>query len=209
MSTPDRTPEQPEPDTRQGPQNQLVNEGWGTTAPGNPFTEGARTVPWFRRPGTLIGSATVAVVVIVGLVIALVVTMNDGSTETATPTTAPAVTTTVAPSQVNSDYTAETDAMFLGTVNPVLRLYASDDDLFIAGAAVCMIPTFGTSETGKLAIITTAQQIAKWKGLDIPTTEGSSVSMPQSLADDAAELVVAAEAAYCPGEVNDGSSDLL
>lgn len=29
MSTPDRTPEQPEPDTRQGPQNLLENEGWG------------------------------------------------------------------------------------------------------------------------------------------------------------------------------------
>lgn len=150
-----------------------------------------------------------AVAIIVGLVIALVVTMNDGSTEASSPATAPAVTTTVTPSQVDSDYTAETDAIFLGTVNPVLRLYASDDDLFIAAAAVCTIPTFGTSDTGKLALMTTAQQIAKWKGIDIPSTEGSTVSMPQSLADDAAELVVAVEAAYCPGEVNDGSSDLL
>ena len=29
MSTPDRTPEQPEPYTRQSPQSPLENEGWG------------------------------------------------------------------------------------------------------------------------------------------------------------------------------------
>lgn len=82
MSTPDRTPEQPEPYTPQGPQSPLENEGWGTSDPANPFTEETRTVPWFRRPATLIGGAAVAVVVIVGLVIALLVTGKDaGSTE--------------------------------------------------------------------------------------------------------------------------------
>lgn len=111
MSTPDRTAEQPEPYTRQSPQCLLENEGWGTTYPANPFTEETRTVPWFRRPATLIGGAAVAVVVIVGLVIALVVTMNDGSDERSSATTAPAVTTTVASSAVDSDYTAEMDAM--------------------------------------------------------------------------------------------------
>ncbi|MFZ2275137.1 hypothetical protein ACTXK0_07965 [Corynebacterium variabile] len=161
MSTPDRTPEQPEPYTPQGPQSPLENEGWGTTDPANPFTEETRTVPWFRRPATLIGGAAVAVVVIVGLVIALVVTMNDGSDERSSATTATAVTTTVASSAVDSDYTAETDAMYLGTVDPALSLLASDDDLFAAAAAVCLTPTLGTNETGESAVITAARQIAK------------------------------------------------
>lgn len=94
-------------------------------------------------------------------------------------------------------------------MDPVLRLLASDDDLFAAAAAVCLTPTLGTNETGESAVKTAARQIAKWKGLDTPTTERSTVSMPQSLADNAADLVVAAEAAYCPNEVNDGSSDLM
>ena len=213
MSTPDQASDQQEPEARPDPQQPLQREGWGM--PGheglpNPLPEDAAATRWFRRPAVVIGGAAVAVVVIVGLVIALVVTVNDGTDEASSATTAPAATTTAAPSVVDSiNYTEETDAMFLGSVDPVLRLYASDDDLFGVAAGVCMSSKFAAKEKGKLAVITAAKQIAKWKGTDIPTMEGSVVSMPQSLADDAAELVVGIEAAYCPGTVNDGSSELL
>ena len=209
MSTPDRTPEQQEPDTRQRPQNPLENEGWGTTDPANPFTEEVRTVPWFRRPAMLIGSAAVAVVV-VGLVIALVVTGKDAESTEAGSTSAMATTTPrETASVVDSTYPAATDSQFLASVDPLLRLYTDDDDLFTAAAVVCNTPKLTSKETGKFAIIVTAQQIAKWKGIEGPTEESSTFSMAQSLADDSAEFVLDAEAAYCPGEVNDGSSELM
>ena len=45
MSTPDRTPEQPEPDTRQGPQNLLENEGWGQRVTDVPDSVNCQVLP--------------------------------------------------------------------------------------------------------------------------------------------------------------------
>lgn len=113
MSTPDQTPEQPEPYTRQSPQSPLENEGWGTSDPANPFTEETRTVPWFRRPATLIGGAAVAVVVIVGLVIALLVTGKDAGSTEAGSTAATATSSAAAFSDAHDELTY-TDRRFLG-----------------------------------------------------------------------------------------------
>ncbi|MGP4997839.1 hypothetical protein ACTXJM_08905 [Corynebacterium variabile] len=128
MSTPNRTPEQPEPYTRQSPQSPLENEGWGTAEPTNPFTEEDRTVPWFRRTATLIGSAAVTVVVIVGLVIALVVTGKDAESTEAGSTAATTSSSALAFSDA-SDEPTYTDRQFPRGISPSLQRYATDEEL--------------------------------------------------------------------------------
>lgn len=205
MTTPDQMPNQPDDGEHLTPSGHPSADGRGVpTELQNPFSATPPKSPWFRRPAALVSVLAVAVLVIVGLAAALVaVTGGEGSSGTAA-----RATTTTAPSVVDSDHSAVTDRAFLGTVDPVLRLYASDDQIFGAAAAVCTVPMLATQETGKLAVIAVAQEIAKWKGLDGPAEEDSTFSMPQSLADDAADFALAAEAAYCPEEVSDGSSGL-
>ena len=209
MSTPDRTSEQPEPDTRQGPQNPLENEGWGTADPTNPFSEEVRTVPWFRRPATLIGSAAVTVVVIVGLVIALVVTGKDaesteaGSTAATTSSSAPAF----------SDASAEptyTDRQFLRGISPSLRRYATDEELLDQADYICSKLESSSKSGIQTALIDTGQQLAAWQGTDGPESKGlGEYTFSQELAGDAAKFMFDAEEAFCPGALPDASTDLL
>ncbi|MGO1948530.1 MAG: hypothetical protein ACTH1D_02795 [Mycobacteriaceae bacterium] len=209
-NSPHEVPElHPEAETEQNATQ--IDQSWGDPGhdPDEPLTD-APAGSWFRRPRVLLCSIAVLVVVVVGLVAALVLTGQDGEDATVADTaqSSATITTTEAPSAVTSGYSAADDAAFLRNVDPLLRLYADDNDLFAAAAIVCHTPKVTSKETGKVAIIFTAREIARWKGIDGPTEEDSTYSMPQSLADDAANFAVTAEAAYCPGEVSDGSTGL-
>jgi hypothetical protein len=215
MSTPDRTPEQPDPDTRQGPQSPqspqspLENEGWGTTDPANPFTEETRTLPWFRRPATLIGGAAVAVVVIVGLVIALVVTGKDAGSTEAGSTAATATSSAAAFSGANDELTY-TDRQFLRGISPSIRRYATDEELLDQADYICSKLESSSRSEIQTALIDTGQQLAAWQGIDGPESKGlGEYTFSQELAGDAAKFMFDAEEAFCPGAFPDASTDLL
>lgn len=210
MSTPDRTPEQLEPDTRQGPQspqNPLENEGWGRTDPANPFTEEVRTVPWFRRPATLIGSAAVAVVVIVGLVIALVVTGKDadsteaGSTAATTSSSAPAFSDA-------SDEPTYADRQFLRGISPSLRRYATDEELLDQADYICTSLN-GTQTDQQLAMLMTAMDVADWASMEAPQTQGDGYTLDEELLTLTVNFMTKSESAFCPGSWPDAAIDAL
>lgn len=207
MSTPDRTPEQPEPDTRQGPQTPLEKEGWGTTEPANPFTEEARTIPWFRRPATLIGGAAVAVVVIVGLVIALVATGKDAdSTEAGS--AAATTTSSAAAFSDASDELTYADQQFLRGISPSIRRYATDEELLDQADYICTSLN-GTQTDQQLAMLMTAMDVAEWASIEAPQIEGDGYTLDEELLNLTVNFMTKSESAYCPGSWPNASSDLL